>query len=61
MNLLQLIVVLVVVGVVMWAVNAYIPMQDGIKRLLNVAVVVIVALWLLSMVFHLGGLSSIRF
>jgi uncharacterized membrane-anchored protein len=51
MSLLTLIVVLVVVGVVMWAINTYIPMEAGIKKLLNVAVIVALVLWLLFSVF----------
>lgn len=60
MNSLQLIFVLVAVGVVMWLVNAYIPMQENIKRILNIPVVIIVILWLITVVFHLGSLGSIH-
>jgi len=47
MSLISLILVLVVVGVLLWAINAYIPMQPTIKKILNVAVVIAVVLWLL--------------
>ena len=40
MSLLTLIVVLVIVGVVLWAINTYVPMEPGIKRLLNIANIV---------------------
>lgn len=46
MSLITLIVTLVFVGVVMWAINAYIPMEPGIKRILNIAVIVFLCLWL---------------
>ena len=48
MPLLSLLVVLVVVGVLLWLVNNYIPMAGSIKRILNVVVVIVVVLWLLN-------------
>ena len=47
MPLIHLIVVLVVVGVILWLVNSYIPMDAKIKKILNVVVVIAVILWLL--------------
>ena len=48
MPLLQVVIVLIVVGVVLWLVNSYIPMQATIKKILNAVVVIAVVLWLLS-------------
>ena len=48
MSLIYLMVVLVTVGVFLWVINAYIPMDGKIKTILNVAVVIIVIFWLLS-------------
>jgi hypothetical protein len=48
MTLIQLIVLLVLIGVILWLVNTYIPMDAKIKQILNVAVVIIVILWLLA-------------
>ena len=48
MSLLTIIIVLVVVGLILWAINAYIPMQPTIKKILNVVVIICVILWLLS-------------
>lgn len=59
MSLVTLIVVLVVVGVLMWLINAYIPMEPRIKQLLNIAVVVILVLWILSALFGFS-LSSFQ-
>jgi L-asparagine transporter-like permease len=53
MDLLTLIIVLVIVGVVMWAINTYIPMEQNIKQLLNIAVVIFIVVWLLINVFHI--------
>jgi len=48
MTLISLIITLVIVGVILWAVNAYIPMDGKIKQILNIVVVIGVVLWLLS-------------
>ena len=47
MPLLNVVLTLVVVGVILWLINTYIPMQSTIKRILNIVVVVVVILWLL--------------
>jgi hypothetical protein len=60
MPLIQLVIVLVVVGVILWVINSYIPMQSTIKKILNVVVVIAVILWLLSVFGLIGDLSSIR-
>ena len=57
-DLITLIAVIVIVGVIMWLVNAYIPMPPMIKTVLNVAVVIFLVLWLLSL--FVGGLPNIR-
>ena len=60
MSLITLIVVLVVVGVILWAVNAYIPMDAKIKQILNIVVVIAVILWLLSAFGLLDIIGTIR-
>ena len=47
MPLLQIIIVLVVVGVILFLINNYIPMDATIKRILNIVVVIVVILWIL--------------
>jgi len=59
MGLIQLVVVLVVVGVILWAVNNYIPMDAKIKQILNVVVVIAVILWLLT-IFGVLPMSGLR-
>ncbi len=49
--MLSVILVLIVVGVLLWAVNSIIPMDAKIKQILNVVVVVMVVLWLLGVFF----------
>lgn len=60
MPLIQLIVALVVVGVILWLINNYIPMDATIKKILNVVVVIVVILWLLSAFGVLGSISGMR-
>ena len=49
MDLISLIIVLIVVGVALWAVNAFIPMDAKIKTIINAVVIIVVVLWLLSL------------
>jgi len=58
MDLISLVVVLIVVGVLLWLVNTYIPMDPKIKQVLNVVVIIAVVLWLLSL--FVGGLPHIH-
>jgi hypothetical protein len=60
MPLVNLIVPLIVIGVVLWLINNYIPMASSIKRILNVVVVVIVAVWVLQAVGLWGPVTSYR-
>jgi hypothetical protein len=60
MPLIQLVVVLVVVGVILWVVNNYIPMQSTMKSILNAIVIIAVILWLLSVFGIISSLQGIR-
>ena len=60
MPLIHLILILVVIGVILWLVNNYIPMDYTIKRILNVVVVICVIVWLVSVFGVIGSLSGIR-
>ena len=60
MPLIHLIVVLVVVGVVLYLINAYIPMAGSIKSILNAVVVIAVVLWLLKVFGLMNSLSRIH-
>jgi uncharacterized membrane protein YwaF len=57
MSLISIVVTLIVVGVLLWLVNTYIPMDGKIKKILNIVVVVVVVIWLLNV---FGVLSNIR-
>ena len=60
MSLISLIVVLIVVGLLLWLVNNYIPMDGKIKQILNIVVVIFVILWLLQAFGVLGSIGSMR-
>lgn len=60
MSLIGIVLTLVVVGVILWLVNKYIPMQSTIKKILNAVVIIVVILWLLSTFGIIDGLENIR-
>ena len=59
MPLITLVVTLIVVGVLLWLVNTYIPMADPIKKILNVVVIICVVIYLLSAFGVLGNLHDV--
>ena len=58
MVLVTLIVTLAVVGVLLWLINTYLPMDGKIKQILNIVVVIAVILWLLSVFGLFNGLGN---
>ena len=60
MPLVTVVVTLIVVGVLLWLINTYIPMDAKIKKILNIVVVIGVVLWLLSAFGLIGNLSNVR-
>lgn len=60
MPLIELLIILVVVGVVLWLINNYIPMQGNIKKILNVVVVIVVILFVLNAFGILGSSTNFR-
>ncbi len=60
MPLIHVVLVLIVVGVLLWLVNSYIPMAGSIKSILNAVVIIAVVLWLLSVFGLIGELSNIK-
>ena len=53
--LIYVVLILIIVGVVLWLINSFIPMASSIKSILNIVVVIVVIMWLLSFfgIFHL--------
>lgn len=60
MGLIQLVVVLIVIGVLLWLVNTHIPMDVTIKKILNIVVIIVVCLWLLTVFGILPDLNQIQ-
>jgi hypothetical protein len=60
MPLLQILMVLIVVGVLLWLVNRFIPMQGTIKSILNAVVIICAVLWLLNVFGLFHSLSRIH-
>lgn len=57
MELIQLVVILIVIGVLLWLVNSYIPMDDRMKQIVNAVVIIAVVLWLLFWLLAVVGLN----
>ena len=55
--LIHVIIVLIIVGVLLWLVNNYIPMDGKIKSILNAVVIIVVILWLLQAFGLLSGVG----
>lgn len=60
MSLITVVITLIVVGVVLWLINTYVPMDSKIKTILNVVVVIAVILWLLQGFGVIGALDDVR-
>ena len=60
MPLINIVIVLIVVGILLWLINRFIPMQGTIKSILNAVVVICVVLWLLNVFGVLSWLPHIR-
>ena len=60
MTMIQLVIVLVVIGVVLWMINAFLPMNASIKKVLNVVVILSVIIYVLWAFGILGQVPIIR-
>jgi hypothetical protein len=60
--LIHVAITLIIVGLLLWLVNRFIPMQSSIKSILNGVVVIATVLWLLGVfgIFHLHALSYLH-
>ncbi len=60
MTLVGIVVVLVVVGLILWLINTYVPMAGAIKSLLNIVVFVVVLIWLLQVFGLIGPINGLH-
>ena len=58
MSLINLVLILIVIGVLLWLVNTYIPMDGKIKQIINAVVVIAVVIWLIQI--FIGPLPDLR-
>jgi len=55
MPLTEIVIVLVIAGVGLWAINRFIPMPPAVKSILNIVVIVVICIWLLQVFDIIGG------
>lgn len=60
MPLMSVLITLIVVGIVLWLINTYIPMDGKIKQILNIVAVIAVIIWLLRVFGVWGNLGNIQ-
>lgn len=60
MSLLYLVIVLIVIGVVLYLINNYLPIDGKIKQIINIVIVIAVIVWLLNLIGLFGSASHIR-
>ncbi len=60
MSILSVILVIVVVGVLLWALNSFVPMDSKVKSILNIVVVLLLIIWLLQAFGVIGALGGVR-
>lgn len=60
MTLVDIVVILVIAGLLMWLINTYIPMAAAIKSLLNIVVFVVLLIWVLQSLGIIGEVAGIR-
>lgn len=58
--MISLLITLIVVGILLWLVNSYIPMDAKIKNIFNIVVVVIVVIWLLQSFGLIDAIRGVR-
>ena len=60
MPILTIILTIIIVGLLLWVVNSYLPMDGKIKQILNIVVVIILVIWLLKIFGIFAGLNNVR-
>jgi hypothetical protein len=60
MPLLNIFIILIVAGVVLWLINTYIPMDRKIKNILNAVAVIVIIIWLLKVFGLFNSLTNVR-
>jgi len=61
MPLLTVVLTLMVIGILMWLFETYVPLDATIKRIIHVLIIICVVIWLLQISGLLSGLGSVPF
>jgi hypothetical protein len=56
--MIQIAVVIIVVGVLLWLANEFIPMEARVKKILNAVVIIVLVLWLLTYLLRWAGVDT---
>lgn len=57
--MLAVVITLLVIGVLMWLFETYIPLDPTIKRIIQVVIIICVVLWLLNVFGVLGAMHDV--
>jgi predicted membrane protein len=60
MSLLSVVIAVVIVGVLLWAINNFIPMDGKVKSILNAIIIIALVIWLLQVFGIIGALGGVR-
>jgi hypothetical protein len=60
MSLISVVIALIVVGVLLWLINTYIPMDTKIRSILNGVVIIVVVIWLLQAFGVMGTINDVN-
>ena len=60
MPIVTIVLVLIAVGVLLWLINRFIPMQGTVKTILNAVVIIVLVIWLLKVFGILGSLGNLH-
>lgn len=60
MPILTILIVIIGVGVILWLINSFIPMQRTVKGILNAVVIIILVIWLLNVFGVLDILQDVK-
>ncbi len=58
MGIIEMVLLLAMVGVIVWAITTHIPMDAGIKKLIQIVVIVVCVLWVLQNMGLIGSINS---
>ena len=60
MPIIQIIIVLCVIGFLLWLIEAYVPMDAAIKKIIQIVIIFAIVLWLLNVFGLLGGMGTLH-